>query len=125
VIAKMRLPEVTDIRAGSLSVAEPSLASIPESAQRMEPPGNGTAIPKVMPAMKTGIIGLPQVGKTSLFKILTKAKLEEIAESARGAHRRGARSRRAAGQAVGALLAEEDHLRRLNLSTWRPSGRRR
>ncbi|MGB6303703.1 MAG: hypothetical protein WBF45_08140, partial [Acidobacteriaceae bacterium] len=27
-------------------------------------------------SMKTGIIGLPQVGKTSLFKILTKAKLE-------------------------------------------------
>src|SRR5260370_3788306 len=27
--------------------------------------------------MKTGIIGLPQVGKTSLFKILTKARLEE------------------------------------------------
>ena len=27
--------------------------------------------------MKTGIIGLPQVGKTSLFKILTKAKLTE------------------------------------------------
>src|SRR5215469_13960990 len=27
--------------------------------------------------MKTGIIGLPQVGKTSLFKILTKAKLNE------------------------------------------------
>ena len=27
--------------------------------------------------MKTGIIGLPQVGKTSLFKILTKAHLEE------------------------------------------------
>ncbi len=27
--------------------------------------------------MKTGIIGLPQVGKTSLFKILTGAKLEE------------------------------------------------
>jgi hypothetical protein len=27
--------------------------------------------------MKTGIIGLPQVGKTSLFKILTKAKIEE------------------------------------------------
>jgi ribosome-binding ATPase len=26
--------------------------------------------------MKTGIIGLPQVGKTSLFKILTKSKLE-------------------------------------------------
>ena len=31
--------------------------------------------------MKTGIIGLPQVGKTSLFKILTKAKLEERAYS--------------------------------------------
>ncbi len=27
--------------------------------------------------MKTGIIGLPQVGKTSLFKILTKASVEE------------------------------------------------
>jgi len=27
--------------------------------------------------MKTGIIGLPQVGKTSLFRILTGAKLEE------------------------------------------------
>jgi len=27
--------------------------------------------------MKTGIIGLPQVGKTSLFKITTKAKLDE------------------------------------------------
>ncbi|MGB8262196.1 MAG: redox-regulated ATPase YchF [Terracidiphilus sp.] len=27
--------------------------------------------------MRTGIIGLPQVGKTSLFKILTKAKLDE------------------------------------------------
>jgi len=31
--------------------------------------------------MKTGIIGLPQVGKTSLFKILTKARLEERAHS--------------------------------------------
>src|SRR5947199_9672638 len=27
--------------------------------------------------MKTGIIGLPQVGKTSLFRILTKAHLSE------------------------------------------------
>src|SRR6185437_6994631 len=27
--------------------------------------------------MKTGIIGLPQVGKSSLFKILTKAKVDE------------------------------------------------
>lgn len=31
--------------------------------------------------MKTGIIGLPQVGKTSLFKILTKAKLEDHGRS--------------------------------------------
>src|SRR5919109_1374079 len=31
--------------------------------------------------MKTGIIGLPQVGKTSLFKILTKAHLDERAFS--------------------------------------------
>ena len=29
--------------------------------------------------MKTGIIGLPQVGKTSLFGILTKAHLSEQA----------------------------------------------
>lgn len=27
--------------------------------------------------MKTGIIGLPRAGKTSLFNILTKAKLED------------------------------------------------
>jgi ribosome-binding ATPase len=31
--------------------------------------------------MKTGIIGLPQVGKTSLFKILTKARIEEHGRS--------------------------------------------
>jgi hypothetical protein len=31
--------------------------------------------------MKTGIIGLPQVGKTSLFKILTKARVEERGHS--------------------------------------------
>jgi ribosome-binding ATPase len=31
--------------------------------------------------MKTGIIGLPQVGKTSLFRILTKANLDERAFS--------------------------------------------
>jgi len=35
--------------------------------------------------LKTGIIGLPQVGKTSLFKILTKARLEEHGHS-REAH---------------------------------------
>jgi hypothetical protein len=35
--------------------------------------------------MKTGIIGLPQVGKTSLFKILTKARLDEHSHS-RDAH---------------------------------------
>src|SRR5438067_1246123 len=38
--------------------------------------------------MKTGIIGLPQVGKTSLFKILTKAKIEDRGyASSREAHR--------------------------------------
>ena len=31
--------------------------------------------------MKSGIIGLPQVGKTSLFRILTKAKIEEHGRS--------------------------------------------
>jgi ribosome-binding ATPase len=36
--------------------------------------------------VKTGIIGLPQVGKTSLFRILTKAKLEAHALHSRDAH---------------------------------------
>ena len=36
--------------------------------------------------MKTGIIGLPQVGKTSLFKILTKAHLDAHAMHSREAH---------------------------------------
>lgn len=36
--------------------------------------------------MKTGIIGLPQVGKTSLFKILTKAHVEERGHNPREAH---------------------------------------
>ena len=36
--------------------------------------------------MKTGIIGLPQVGKTSLFKILTKAQVEERGHNPREAH---------------------------------------
>jgi len=36
--------------------------------------------------MKTGIIGLPQVGKTSLFRILTKAKLDAQALHSRDAH---------------------------------------
>ena len=36
--------------------------------------------------MKTGIIGLPQVGKTSLFKILTRAHLDAHAMHSRDAH---------------------------------------
>jgi GTP-binding protein YchF len=36
--------------------------------------------------MKTGIIGLPQVGKTSLFKILTKVRLDTQALRSRDAH---------------------------------------
>jgi ribosome-binding ATPase len=36
--------------------------------------------------MKTGIIGLPQVGKTSLFKILTKAQLAPTHTNPREAH---------------------------------------
>jgi len=36
--------------------------------------------------MKTGIIGLPQVGKTSLFKILTKAQLSPQHANPREAH---------------------------------------
>jgi ribosome-binding ATPase YchF (GTP1/OBG family) len=37
--------------------------------------------------MKTGIIGLPQVGKTSLFQILTKARLSAQSHSnSREAH---------------------------------------
>ena len=33
--------------------------------------------------MQTGIVGLPQVGKTTLFRILTRTKVDE--KSARGA----------------------------------------
>ncbi len=36
--------------------------------------------------MKTGIIGLPQVGKTSLFRILTKANLSQAHANPREAH---------------------------------------
>ena len=36
--------------------------------------------------MKTGIIGLPQVGKTSLFRILTRAHVSEHARNPREAH---------------------------------------
>ena len=36
--------------------------------------------------MKTGIIGLPQVGKTSLFQILTKVKLDAAHHNPREAH---------------------------------------
>ena len=36
--------------------------------------------------MKTGIIGLPQVGKTSLFKILTKADVAAFSSNPREAH---------------------------------------
>src|SRR5438094_4956479 len=36
--------------------------------------------------MKTGIIGLPQVGKTSLFRILTKAHLSSAPTNPRDAH---------------------------------------
>jgi len=36
--------------------------------------------------MKTGIIGLPQVGKTALFKILTKAHVAERGQNPREAH---------------------------------------
>jgi GTP-binding protein YchF len=36
--------------------------------------------------MKTGIIGLPQVGKTSLFRILTKAHLSASSSNPREAH---------------------------------------
>ena len=36
--------------------------------------------------MKTGIIGLPQVGKTSLFKILTRADISNRSSNPREAH---------------------------------------
>src|SRR5205823_14424721 len=36
--------------------------------------------------MKTGIIGLPEVGKTSLLKILTKAQVAERGHNPREAH---------------------------------------
>lgn len=49
VMANMRRPAVTDMRAGLSSPGVgPPLASRRESAQRMEPPGKGTANPTVM-----------------------------------------------------------------------------
>ena len=36
--------------------------------------------------MKTGIIGLPQVGKSSLFRMLTKASVERARANPREAH---------------------------------------
>ena len=36
--------------------------------------------------MKTGIIGLPQVGKTSLFKMLTKQQVAQRSGNPREAH---------------------------------------
>src|SRR6202046_2715665 len=51
--------------------------------------------------MKTGIIGLPQVGKTSLFQILTKAHLSEQAQAnPRDAH-------------IGVAKVPDDRLHRL------------
>src|SRR6266700_3327257 len=50
--------------------------------------------------MKTGIIGLPQVGKTSLFRILTKAHLSSASSNPREAH-------------VGVAKVPEDRLDRL------------
>ena len=76
--------------------------------------------------MKTGIIGLPQVGKTSLFKILTKAKIEEHGFS-REAHIGVARVPDERLDKLSALYSpKENHLRLGGItSTWRPSGRRR
>src|SRR5512146_2941361 len=50
--------------------------------------------------MKTGIIGLPQVGKTSLFRMLTKAPLEQAHVNPREAH-------------VGVATVPDDRLDRL------------
>src|SRR5207253_8559595 len=50
--------------------------------------------------MKTGIIGLPQVGKTSLFRILTKAHLSSAPSNPREAH-------------VGVAKVRDDRLDRL------------
>ncbi len=51
--------------------------------------------------MKTGIIGLPQVGKTSLFRMLTKAPLEQAHVNPREAH-------------VGVAKVPDDRLDRLS-----------
>ena len=77
--------------------------------------------------MKTGIIGLPQVGKTSLFKILTKAKLEDRGYSnPREAHIGVARVPDERLDKLSApLLAQEDYLTLpWSLSTLPPSGRK-
>ena len=76
--------------------------------------------------MKTGIIGLPQVGKTSLFKILTKAKLEERGFSnPREAHIGVARVPDERLEKLSALYSpRRPPMPRLNTSTSPPSGRR-
>jgi GTP-binding protein YchF len=56
--------------------------------------------------MKTGIIGLPRVGKTSLFKILTKAHIDAQAMHSRAAH-------------VGVARVPDDRLDRLS-ALYRP-----
>ena len=57
--------------------------------------------------MKTGIIGLPQVGKTSLFKILTKVDVSS----------RGHSNPREAHLGIGVTLH-----RLSNISAWRHEG---
>ena len=58
--------------------------------------------------MKTGIIGLPQVGKTSLFVMLTKQQVAQRSrQSARGASGRHQGSRRPARPAGRAVQPEE------------------
>jgi len=77
--------------------------------------------------MKTGIIGLPQVGKTSLFGILTKAHLSEQAYSnPASAYRRGQSSRTSASTSWPPLYDPRNSpTPPSNTWTWAPLARKR
>ena len=55
-----------------------------------------------------------------------QARGARLLQSSRGAHRRGPRARRSAGEALGSLFTQEDHLRHAsNMSMLPPSARKR
>ena len=75
--------------------------------------------------MKTGIIGLPKVGKTSLFRMLTKAPLDERRHAnPREAHLGSPRCRTSVSTDWRySTISASSSIPRWNTSTWPPSAR--